>query len=81
MANKIDLNDERVVIREEGEGMAKNYHMEHFETSAKTGENVSEVFEQIIKEAYVIKQVRESIPSFIIKNESSSELKKRNCCK
>ena len=43
-ANKIDLVDERKVSREQGEALATELSMSYIETSAKTAENINEVF-------------------------------------
>ncbi|TXT67159.1 MAG: Transforming protein p29 [Promethearchaeota archaeon] len=47
VGNKIDL--ERVVKREEAEELAHRLGCEYMETSAKTGENVKEVFEKLAR--------------------------------
>jgi Ras-related protein Rab-2A len=44
VGNKIDLEEERVVSREEGEELAEELGITYMETSAKTGENVDEAF-------------------------------------
>ena len=44
VGNKSDLNDRRQVNSEEGQELAEKYGMLFFETSAKSGENVEEVF-------------------------------------
>ena len=44
VGNKSDLNDRRQVNTEEGQELAEKYGMLFFETSAKSGENVEEVF-------------------------------------
>ena len=44
IGNKIDLGDEREVSYEEGENFAKENNMLFFETSAKSGENIENVF-------------------------------------
>ncbi|NVM29815.1 MAG: GTP-binding protein [Candidatus Helarchaeota archaeon] len=44
LANKNDLKDERKVKREDIEKLAKELNMDFFETSALTGENVTEAF-------------------------------------
>jgi small GTP-binding protein len=50
VANKIDRSD-RLVPPEAGE-MIKNWlDVEHYETSAKTGENVDDLFENLVKQA------------------------------
>jgi len=50
VANKVDLEDKRVVSREEGEELATQYRCPYMETSAKTRVNVPEMIETIIKE-------------------------------
>ncbi len=47
VGNKIDL--ERKVDKKEGEDLAKRLGCDYMETSAKTGENVSMVFEKLAK--------------------------------
>ena len=44
LGNKIDLNEERKISKEEGEELAKEYVMDFYETSAKTGENIEDIF-------------------------------------
>ena len=44
IGNKVDLENEREVSYEEGADFAKKYEMFFFETSAKTGRNIDEVF-------------------------------------
>lgn len=53
VGNKIDLKNERVVSREEGELLSEKLKLTYLETSAKTGENINDAFKmlalQIIK--------------------------------
>ena len=44
IGNKVDLENEREVSYEEGANFAKKFDMFFFETSAKTGRNIDEVF-------------------------------------
>ena len=44
VANKVDLEDSRVVSREEGEEYAKKHNFLYVESSALTGENVEESY-------------------------------------
>ena len=49
-ANKIDLQDElKVVQTEDGQKMADEYHIPFFETSAKEGINVNEIFQDLVE--------------------------------
>lgn len=47
VGNKSDLDSLRKVSRQDGEQLASRFNMAFFETSAKTGENVDEVFLKI----------------------------------
>ena len=44
VGNKKDLENERIISEEEGRKIAEDYNFKFFETSAKTGENVNEIF-------------------------------------
>ena len=46
VANKLDLPNQEVT-EEEGRSLAEQHNMEFFKTSAKTGENVEAMFEDI----------------------------------
>jgi len=50
VANKIDLDKNRVVSREEVDALAKSYNIPFIETSAKNRDNVDEVFELAVHE-------------------------------
>ncbi|MFX1450538.1 MAG: Rab family GTPase [Promethearchaeota archaeon] len=49
VGNKLDLNGERVVSSEEGKRKAAEFGFDFFETSAKTGQNVKDLFHFIGK--------------------------------
>ena len=50
IGNKSDLEEKREIKKEEGEEFASINGLEFFETSAKTGQNVTEAFDCLIKE-------------------------------
>jgi GTPase SAR1 family protein len=53
LGNRCDLEDEREVSRERALEFCKSYNIDKFfETSAKTGNNVEEVFSFAAKELY-----------------------------
>ena len=50
VGNKADLEEYRVVRKEEGEMLANRYKIPFFETSAKTGENLLNSIHALIRE-------------------------------
>ena len=49
VGNKIDLEQERKISKEDGVELATEYGMEFFEASAKTGKNIEDIFSRICK--------------------------------
>jgi GTPase SAR1 family protein len=47
VGNKLDLANERVVQYREGQALANKYDIPFMEVSAKTGENITDVFVKI----------------------------------
>jgi small GTP-binding protein len=52
IGNKKDLAKYRVISEDQGKELAAEYHLDFMETSAKTGENVNNVFELITKKLF-----------------------------
>ena len=55
IGNKIDLINKRVISYREAENFAKKLSQEYYETSAKTGRNIFEVFHKIAEKILKIK--------------------------
>ena len=79
--NKCDLEDKRQVNKADGENFAKKYNLNFYETSAKEGDNVNEIFEVLSSE--IIKDIKKNGH----KNKRSSQVlrkntknKKKTCC-
>ena len=52
VGNKCDLKDNREVLKEDGEELAKKLKIKFMEVSAKTGENLDKLFQNLIDEVY-----------------------------
>lgn len=50
VGNKSDLIDQRQVSMEEGQTLAKELGIKYYETSAKSGDNVEIIFEELAKD-------------------------------
>ena len=77
--NKVDVNEElRVVKTEEGQKIADEYNLTFYETSAKSGININEIFEDLVKKVDEIYSKLE-VPKKQIKNKLYTG-KKKGCC-
>jgi len=74
VGNKVDMEDSRVISVEEAEKLAKEFDVEYIETSAKTNENMEEVFERIaltlLEKAAQVSQVFDDV-DLIAKKQAS----------
>ena len=79
VGNKSDLEKEREVKIEDAEEFAKKHNVKFFESSAKDGNNVNDIFEHLANEIYNEVKLKGS-------NKSSNEVlkkdskKKKKCC-
>ena len=77
--NKVDVNEElRVVRTEEGQKIADEYNLPFYETSAKSGININEIFEDLVKKVDEIYSKLE-VPKKQTKNKKYTGNKK-GCC-
>ena len=90
VGNKCDLEDNREVLKEDGEELAKKLKIQFMEVSAKTGENLDKLFQNLIDEVY--EKYNKEFKSFasiefmddnknINLNTNNNPGKKKKCCK
>ena len=79
VGNKCDKPD-RVVTEEEGKKLADDYNMSFFETSAKTNQNVTEVFTYLTKEILSSNADKQEGGGRRLDNIDTKDTKK-GCCK
>jgi small GTP-binding protein len=81
VGNKIDLD--RNVSTEEGEKVSADYKTQFIETSAKTGENIDNAFNILLKSIMAKDLKRSSTEGKILENKIAIEpvpVKKKKCC-
>ncbi|XP_062035815.1 ras-related protein Rab-26 [Lepus europaeus] len=81
LANKVDSAHERVVKREDGEKLAKEYGLPFMETSAKTGLNVDLAFRAIAKELRQRSMKMPGEPRFRLHDYVRREGRGASCCR
>ena len=82
VGNKIDLNEKREVNFQLLENLGKKNNIECFETSAKTGEGVEEIFTYLTKKLFQNKNIGVVLPDDeTTKRKGSYILKKRDSIK
>ena len=82
VGNKLDLaNEKRIVTKEEAEKIAEDNHIDFFEGSGYSGENVDKIFSAIAEKVYkhLIEERNEAQDNNI--KISSKNNNKRKCCK
>ena len=78
VGNKIDLEEERFIKKEDAKSHFKKQKFKYVETSCKTGHNIKKAITGICKIIIDSKQVGQDI-SFSLSN-SNISVKKRHCC-
>ena len=66
VGNKKDLEIERIISEEEGRKIAEENNFSFFETSAKTGENINQIFEKLVE--IIPNDIKEKYANNNIKN-------------
>jgi small GTP-binding protein len=79
--NKADIDDDkREVSREEAESYAKSNNLPYFETSAKSGLNIKEVFNKLYEDIFNLnKKIIDKKNIELIKEDKNKNRKKRKC--
>ena len=78
VGNKTDLEDKRVISKEEGKKLAEENGLKFYEISAKTMNGLVEMFEDVAKE-YVQIYEQKAIKNFQLKKMKETKAKSR-CC-
>ena len=79
VGNKIDREDARVVSKEKGEELAKEFGLPFFECSAKTGVNITTAFNELVKRVVEISDKYGGKEGEKLK-QNKVAFKQRECC-
>ena len=85
IGNKCDLEDQRMITKEQGEEKAKSFGFSFLETSAFSGENLEKGFEMLIKEIYQRYKVEQKSGDYLdlgggVEDLKISKKNKKGCC-
>ena len=78
VGNNSDLIEKRVISYEEAEKLAKEFNINYFECSAKTGENINVAFNDLIEQ--MVKKTDKTKDSTTQLNSENLGNKKKTCC-
>ena len=78
VGNKSDLIEKRVISYEEAEKLAKEFNINYFECSAKTGENINVAFNDLIEQ--MVEKTDKTKESTTQLNSENLGNKKKTCC-
>ena len=79
VGNKIDDKQNKVVTKEDGEKMAKEFDLKFFEASAKEDINIAPTFEALVKDIYKVNGNSEEGTNGKLHG-GNGKNGKRNCC-
>ena len=79
IGNKCDLEEERIIQKEEAKGYYKKQKLKYVETSCKNGTNIKKAISKICK-IIINSQEKTTNVSFSISSSNISTVKKRHCC-
>ena len=79
IGNKCDLEEERIIQKEEAKGYYKKQKLKYVETSCKNGTNIKKAISKICK-IIINSQEKPTNVSFSISSSNISTVKKRHCC-
>lgn len=77
VGNKIDAPNRRVISKEDGEKLAREYNLKYFETSAKENVNIQETFSYLTKEIYSLAEKNTNRTTL----DHAKKKKLAGCCK
>ena len=82
IGNKLDLENNRKVSKEDAEAFAKSNGCQYFECSAKTGQNINEALDEIARITFLSKKGKTEgdKDKNIVLNKNSPGAKKKKCC-
>lgn len=79
VGNKIDDRQNKVVTKEEGEKMAKEFNLQFYEASAKEDINIASTFDSLVKDIYKVNGNSEEGTNGKLHG-GNGKNGKRNCC-
>lgn len=80
LGNKCDHQGDRVIRKDDGERISKEYGVTFMETSAKTGMNVDLAFMALARDLKMKKTRRPNDPKFCVADYVEQEKKETSCC-
>ena len=80
LGNKVDDEEHRVMKYEEAKRFADTHKMQYFETSAKTGEGINDVFSNLVKDLLIAFPVSKPNATDNFSIRTKKQNKKKKCC-